>query len=481
MKPPKRPHILLLMTDEHRADHTPMEGHPYVRMPRLEEIAEHGVYFRNAYTPSPICVPGRQAILAGQYSRHCGCRHFGEDLAPDVITYPGWFANHGYYTCAAGKMHLQGPDQMKGWNRRIGFDQTSPSLGLPGFEKPDTSGMHQPTPGTGKWPWEMEVKNARYGEGYWNRHDRYAVEGAEMFLDQYFAAPDYDRPDQRPLMLQVSLLMPHFPFICREEWFNYYLNRVEPFLEGPADDHPCQLQQDLKVGEDVSEREVQRATAAYCGMISEADALLGRIIDKLKQLGVYEDFIIVFHTDHGEMLGEHGAWQKFVFYEGAVRSPLMVSCPGKKWEKRTVQQNVNLVDIFPTLCDLAGIPRPEELDGSSLAPLVTGDAREDPDAETFSELYAYATPTAGKRHGWGRGRQLMIKRGQMKFCTYEMADWPDQLFDLGSDPGERRNLATESVYAAVVQEFRRRADAFWAEERRPAFPVHSGKWSFDPH
>ena len=480
MNRPKRPHILLLMTDEHRADHTPMEDHPYVRMPRIGEVARSGVYFRNAHTPSPICVPARQAILAGQYPRHCGCRFFGDDLAPDVITYPAWFASHGYYTCAAGKMHLQGPDQMKGWNRRIGFDQISPSLDLPGIVRSAQSGMHQPIPGTGKWNWVKEVQNARYGEGYWAKHDRYTVEGTKMFLDQFFAGPDYDRVGTQPLMLQVSLLLPHFPFICREPWFNYYLNRVTPFLEPASDDHPCHFQQYLEVGVDVTEREVQRATAAYCGMISEADELFGHVIDKLKQLGVYEDFIIVFHSDHGEMLGQHGAWQKFIFFEGAVRSALLISFPGRDWEPRTVHENVSLLDLFPTLCDLVGIPKSPELDGHSLARLVQSEVSESVHAETFSELYAYATPVPGKQHGWGYGRQLMIKRGSLKYCTYEMADWPEQLFDLATDPGERRDLAGYPERENEIREFRRRADAFWAQERRRPFPVSAGCWHYGP-
>lgn len=111
---------------------------------------------------------------------------------------------------------------MKGCQRRIGYDQVWPHVKPTAGTTPDCSGMHQPEAGTGKWPWDKEVKKAGYGEGYWNRHDRYAVDGALMFLDEYFADPDYDRVGQRPLMMQVSLLMPHFPFICREDWFNYY-------------------------------------------------------------------------------------------------------------------------------------------------------------------------------------------------------------------------------------------------------------------
>lgn len=474
------PHILILTADELRADFTPMEPerHPYVLMPRIAELAENGTYFRNAYTPAPICVPARQALLAGQFPRHCGCRDWGQDIAPDVVTYPQWFAAHGYTTVAAGKMHLQGPDQMKGWQHRIGYDQVGPALSIAGFEKMTDVAKQRRVPGTGKWAWKDEVKKARYGEGYWNRHDRYAVKGTEIFLDQYFAGQDYDRIGAAPLLLQVSLLMPHFPFICDEEWFTYYLPRVRPYIEQAADDHPCHFQQYLRVGDDVTEREVQRATAAYCGMCSQVDALFGRVIDHLKHLGVYDDFVIIFHSDHGDMLGEHGAWQKFIFFEGAVRIPLLISAPGKRWARRVVEQNVNQLALFPTLCDLAEIPEPPESDADSLMPLVRGEIEEDINAEVFSELYCYAVMREDTSHTWGHGHQLMIKRGPLKFVTYEMKDWPDQLFDLGHDPRERHNLANDPRYAGAVSEFRERAAAFRAVERRPPFPVKEGRWSY---
>ena len=296
MKKPKKPHILILMTDQQRADHTPMEDHPYVESPTIAEIAEHGAYFRNAYVPSPVCVPGRQAILSGQYPRHCGCRRFGEDLAPDVVTYPQWFGNHGYYTAAAGKMHFMGQDQMHGWQRRIGFDQATSASAYAGFDGEAARDLADPIEGTGKWIWDDEVRNARYGEGYWARHDRYAVDGALIFLDQFFAGPDYDRVGQRPLLLQVSLVMPHYPYICREERFKYYMTRVEPYLDPPGEIHPCQRQRLLEVGKEVTERQVQRATAAYCGMISEADEQFRRVIDRLEARWPTPSSIIRWHT-----------------------------------------------------------------------------------------------------------------------------------------------------------------------------------------
>jgi choline-sulfatase len=472
------PNILILMLDQMRSDFTPMESHPYVQMPNLAALAQHGVYFSDAVTASPICVPGRQAILSGQYPQHCGCRNWGQDIAPDVITYPAWFAAHGYHTAAAGKMHLQGPDQMKGWNRRIGYDQVAPSRPAVAVKPEDRAAGRPYIPGTGKWVWDDEMRKAGYGEGYWNRHDRYAVDGALMFLDQYFGGPDYDRIGYQPLLLQVSLLMPHFPYICREEWFRYYLNRVQPVVENPADEHPCHTGRRVVIGEDVTERELQRTWAAYCGMISEADELFGKVIQRLKDLNVFDDFVVVFQSDHGDMLGNHGIWEKYVFFEEALRAPLMVSYPAASWAPKTVRGPVSHLDLYPTLCDLAGIPHPDELDGVSLAPCLTDHQTEAEPRVIYSELDCYSLLDEKKRHRWGQGRQLMIRDGDLKFATYQIPGWPDQLFDLAADPKERNNLAGDAAQADVVRRFRKLANAFWEQARRPAFPVKEGDWFF---
>jgi len=474
----KNPNILILMLDQMRSDFTPMEGHPYVRMPNIEALAGSGVHFRDAVTPSPICVPGRQAILSGMYPQNSGCRDWGQDIAPDVITYPAWFAAHGYHTVAAGKMHLQGPDQMKGWNRRIGYDQVGPSRPWVKVEGEDRAKGRPSISGCGKWIWADEVSKAGYGEGYWNRHDRYSVDGTLMFLDQYFGGLDYDRIGFNPLLLQVSLYMPHFPYICREEWFRYYLNRVQPIVDNSADDHPCHKGQSLTIGEDVSEREVQRTWAAYCGMISEADELFGKVIERLKALNVFDDFVIAFHSDHGDMLGSHGLWEKYVFFEEAMRPPLMISNPSANWAPKTVRGPVSHLDLYPTLCDLAEIPRPDELDGISLAPLLTDDRTEAEPRTVYSELNCYCNPDEQKRHRWAQGRQLAIREGNLKFNTYEMPEWPDQCFDLASDPGERCNLAGEAAHAETVARFRAKAAEFWKGARRPAFPVCEGEWVY---
>ena len=161
-------------------------------------------------------------------------------------------------------------------------------------------------------------------------------------------------------MLKVSLNQPHYPYITPDaEKFGYYLNRVEPYIETETFPHPWlgkspNMPGGVKPGEDVTEREIRRATAAYYAMIESADEMFGQVLDKLRYVGQdLDDWIIVYTSDHGEMLGQHGIWEKQKFFEASARVPLIIRWP-KNFEPRAVTENVNHCDLFATLCDLAG-------------------------------------------------------------------------------------------------------------------------------
>ena len=202
------PHILLLIDDEHRPDVMRAEGNPHIRMPTLERIIGQGTYFRSAYTPAPVCVPARQSFLTGLYARHSGCTGFDTPLPSDVLTMPAHFANYGYNPTCAGKMHFLGYDQMHGWRERIGRD-IAVNMSLPRTGEAPLSAARPHVQGTGKWPTVKEITNARAGKGHHMQHDRYTVDGALLYLDEYFVGEPYDRPGEGPLMLAVSLSSPH--------------------------------------------------------------------------------------------------------------------------------------------------------------------------------------------------------------------------------------------------------------------------------
>lgn len=444
----EKPHVLLLIDDEHRPDVMAVEDNPHIRMPTLDRIIGQGTYFRSAYTPAPVCVPARQSFLTGLYPRHNGCTGFDTPLPSEVLTIPAHFANYGYNPTCAGKMHFLGYDQMHGWRERIGRD-VAVNMGLPRTGETRLRAGRPHVPGTGKWPTAKEITNARAGKGHHMQHDLYTVEGALLYLDEYFVGEPYDRPGEGPLLLAVSLNSPHYPYQCPEELFSYYLRRVEPYVEELQERFDCADFFKVRVGTDVTWREAHRATAAYYGMIEWVDRQYGRVIAKLDELNVLDDFVIVFLSDHGEMLGQKGLWEKQQFFEGSARVPFSITAPRRfTGGARTVGHNVSLVDLFPTLCEIAGIPVPEGLDGRSLVPLMEGDAAGWPN-EVYCELYHELN-----------GPSEMVKQDHLKYFRFRGRDWPEQLFDLAADPGETRNLIDDPAYAARLQRLRARLDAF---------------------
>jgi choline-sulfatase len=435
----KPPNILFLMSDEHRPDVAGYEGNPLIRTPVLDELARTGVIFRNAYTPSPICVPARQCMMAGQLPKTCNCEGW-IDLAPGYMTFARLFAQHAYATVACGKLHHVGADQMQGWTHRIGSEmQVAPNY-IAGRHH-EAFARYLRLFADYKWSDAKEVKRAGIGRGPNIIQDEYTVQGALNFVENYFNSPFYDREQpNRPLLLKVSLLQPHYPYYTSPDLFGYYLNRVQPFLEAEVFDHPFLSQRQVRPGVDTSERELRRATAAYYGMIETIDQHYGRIIKALEHAGQdLDDWIIIYTSDHGEMLGEHGIWEKQKFFEASVRVPLIIRWPRGFRGGRVAHENVNLCDLFATLCDLTGLPTPPGLDSRSLTPLLHGESGQWPN-ETISQF---------------RDTNVMIKQDHLKYQYYG-PDMPEVLFDLARDPQETINYIDAAAYAGQVAAFRKR-------------------------
>ena len=205
-------------------------------------------------------------------------------------------------------------------------------------------------------------------------------------------------------------------------------------------DHPFLSQRQVRPGVDASERELRRATAAYYGMVETIDSHYGQVLDALRHAGHNpDDWMIVYTSDHGEMLGQHGIWEKQKFFEASVRVPLIIRYPKRFASGRTVSENVNLCDLFATLCELTGTDTPAGLDSRSLVPLMEG-RTEGWDNESVSQF---------------GGRNLMIKRDHLKYQYYG-EDMPEVLFDLRRDPDETTNFLADPAYAEDIRCFRER-------------------------
>lgn len=428
--------ILLLMADELRFDLPGFMGNPIARTPNLDRLARDAVVFENAYTPAPVCVPARQSIATGKYPLHTGCEEFGEDLPPGARTFARTFSEAGYLTVACGKLHHRGPDQMQGWLQRIGAECA--------VQWPNTYGAEgREQIGRLKWRGAEELAIAGPGTSPLALHDRLTVDGAVDFLRMHFEGMYRRTPEVPPLLLMVSLQQPHFPLLADPERFAHFYERVRPRLREEASPHPALGRGALPCGEEVNAEQIRRATAAYYALAEKADFEFGRVLEAIASHGEdLDDWIVVALSDHGEMLGEHAVWEKRKFYEGSARVPLFVRAP-RLWPAARRRENVNSIDLFPTLCAAAGLETPADLDGRDLVPLLEG-RREGWRNETFSQY---------------RLDEFMLKRGNLKYLTFGDKA-PDVLFDLASDPGETTNRLGDSAYTAVAEEMRARLMEF---------------------
>lgn len=434
--PPRN--ILLLMADELRFDLPGFMGNPIARTPTLDRLARDAVVFDNAYTPSPVCVPARQSIATGKYPLHTGCERFGEDLPPGARTFARTFSEAGYLTVACGKLHHRGPDQMQGWLQRIGAETA--------VQWPNTYGAEgREQIGRLKWRGVEELEIAGPGTSPLSLHDRLTVDGAIDFLRMHFEGMYRRTPKIPPLLLMVSLQQPHFPLLADAELFAHYHDRVRPRLREEPPRHPVLGRNALVCGEDVTAAQIRNATAAYYALVEKADQEFGRVITALEGHGEnLDDWLVVGLSDHGDMLGEHAQWEKRKFYEGSARVPMFLRAPGL-WPAARRRENVNAIDLFPTLCAAAGLEVPNDLDARSLVPLLEGN-REGWANETFCQLDL---------------DEFMLKRGNLKYLTFGEKG-PDVLFDLSSDPGETTNRIADDNYFARGLEMRDDLQAFIA-------------------
>jgi choline-sulfatase len=420
----KPPNILIVQADQMAAPALPFYGHPLVRAPHMAALAEHGVVFENAYCNSPLCAPSRFSMLAGLMPSEIGAYDNSAEFPAALPTFAHHLRGAGYRTLLAGKMHFVGPDQLHGFEERLTTDIYPADFGwTPNWEAPEARQDYfhtmQGVVEAGPCARSMQID--------------FDEEVAHQSVRRIYDLARADDP--RPFLLLVSFSHPHDPFtITPEYWERYAEDEIDPPAV-PAipyrerDPHSRRLYELCDMGRyALTEARVLSARRAYYGAISYIDDKVGALMAALEAAGLAEDTVVVLTSDHGEMLGERGMWYKMTFYEWAARVPFVVHAPGRLAPAR-VGENVSLLDLCPTLVDLAGAgAEAEPLPGNSLVPLMAGDAQGWPDAVHGEYLAEGAA-----------GPLVMIRRGAYKYVRGEAA--PAQLFDLEADPQELANLA----------------------------------------
>ncbi len=438
------PNFLFIMADQMSARALPFYGHPVVKAPQLARLAEEGVLFENAYCNYPICAPSRYSMLSGQLPSRIGAFDNACEFPASVPTFAHYLRALGYRTCLAGKMHFVGPDQLHGFEERLTTDIYPADFGwAPHW--PSHELAHAPEAVTYSWSHHMQsvVEAGTCHRSLQLDYDEEVAYASEQKIHDL--ARD---TDERPFLLLASFTHPHDPFTCLPEHWERYdhaaidMPAVPAIPAGRLDPHSRRLHylnsiHRYRMTDDI----VRTARHAYYGLISYVDDQVGRLLRALARAGLDRDTIVIFTADHGEMLGERGMWYKMTFFEWASRVPLIVHAPAR-FPARREQRNVSLVDLLPTLVDLASDghpPRPiDPLDGRSLAPLLAGPGADWPDLVQAEYLGEGAIAPC-----------LMLKRGRHKF-VYSAPD-PDQLYDLESDPLELNNLAGRPEAAEIAR------------------------------
>ncbi len=443
--------ILFLMADQLAPQFLPAYGHPVVKTPRLDGIAENSVVFDAHYTNSPLCVPARAGLMTGQLPSRINCFDSGCDYEFSIPTLAHYLRANGYVTAQSGKAHYIGADQLHGLEKRLTAD-ICPSdncwYGI--WDDPDRT-----------LDWFHNLKNV-VTAGTAERssqqdHDYDATHAAVRWLYDYARGSD-----QRPFLLKVSFTHPHDPYVTPPQYWNRYRHDeidmpVIPFMPvADRDEHGQWLFQHYDRNEyDVTDEHIRQARHGYYGSISLVDDLVGQVLDALTSARLDENTIVVFTADHGDMLGERGAWYKMSFYEHSCRVPLFIMVPGENGSRR-VSQCTSLIDLMPTLLDLVldqGCDHlVESIDGRSLSPLMSGDATAWRD-EAVAEICFEGARAPG----------MLIRRGTKKYVHWEGG--PCSLFDLQHDPHEKENLVTEPAYSDEIALFDKEVHERWPVEQ----------------
>lgn len=415
-----KPNILILFSDQHARRFSGCYGHPVVRTPNLDRLASSGLRFEGAVCNSPLCGPSRMALMTGQRVSTIEIWDNNLTLGSDVRTLGHRLNDAGYETALCGRMHFNGADKLHGFHQQLANDPEA-NASIPNWAAGGEVPEHSLTA-------EVMAKRPKVGDGY--PDDDVAADRAVTFLREH-------ADSEKPWAMVVGFKHPHGPWNAEQRYWDLYDEREidMPAPMGPADNHPIhernrRLRQMPEAG--YPEEVVRRNRHGYYAVISRMDDKVGQVLDALEASGARENTIVVYISDHGEMLGEHGLWMKSAMFEESIGVPMIFSGPGIP--EGTCDKNLSLIDLTATLCDLAGADT-KGMDGRSFRCLVDGVGEWD--NMSLSEHFAT----------WTDRPLAALRRANYKLIAgYQEAP---QLFDLEADPREEKDLAGAPAFAEI--------------------------------
>lgn len=432
----RRPNVLLIVSDDQRPDTIAALGNSHIQTPHLDSLVRAGTSFTRAVSPNPICVCARAEMLSGCTSFTNGVLTSGP-INPKLVRFAQAMQAAGYRTCYTGKWHNNGRPTDHGYDETAGLYMGGggkvegavdwkgrPVTGYGGWVLQDNLGRKFPEKGVGLTP-QISADLADAAIGYLRREDS----------------------SGKPFLLHVCFTAPHDPLLIPPGYAGKYDSTRLPLPKNFLPEHPFDHgnfrgRDELLFAWPRTREEVLGELAAYYAVISHLDEQIGRLLKTLDETNQADNTLVIFTADQGLAIGSHGLRGKQNMYEHTLGVPLIIRGPGIPSNARLLGQ-VYLRDIYPTVCQLIGVPIPSTVEGKSFVPLLTGEAK-----AIYPEAFAYF-----------RDVQRAIRTDRFKYIRYPQVK-REQLFDLEQDPLELKDLSTDSSSAATLNDLRRRLTAW---------------------
>ena len=431
----KRPNVLFLMVDDMRPQLN-CYGHAQMVTPNIDRLAAQGTLFERDYCQQAVCAPSRISILAGVRPDTVGIYGLETTLVskrPDLLSLPHLFKNNGYQTASFGKVYHHRHDDPDAWTRPYVWP-TSKSVGR-GYLSPENKKLVEET-GEPRGPATecAAVPDADYDNG------AITLAGIEALREM----------KDEPFFLSVGWLKPHLPFAAPQEYWDLYRRdaiKLPPNYAPPVGVPPVAMHNwselrnysDIPLRGPITDSKALELIHGYYAATSYTDAQIGLVLDELDRLGLSQNTIVVLCVDHGFSLGENGLWCKHSNFEKAVHTPLIVRAPGQQKAGGRTRALTESLDIYPTLCDLAGLEKPPHLEGQSFAPILK-------DPMQTVKTAAFSQYPRGGNENYVMGYSMRTDR-------YRFTRWGAQgteLYDHQNDAGETINIAGRAENAALV-------------------------------
>ena len=439
-----KPNVLFIAVDDMNND-LGCYGSPIVQSPNIDKLAARGVKFDRAYCQFPLCSPSRSSIMTGlrpDTTRVFNLQyHFRQGL-PDVVTLPQLFMRNGYYAARVGKIYhygnpgdigTSGLDDAPSWQEVVnpaGTDKTTLEPEITNFT---------PQRGLGS---AMSFLSDAKGRDEDHTDGKVATEAIRLL----------EKHQREPFFLAVGFYKPHTPYVAPKKYFDLYpLEKitVPEMPKGFVESVPTAALTSTRPWPNfgVTHDQARLSKQAYYAAISFVDAQIGRVVDALDRLGLRDNTIIVFWSDHGYSLGEHGLWMKQSCFEESARVPMIFAGPGIKAGTPSPRL-VEFVDVYPTLADLAGLTPPAKLEGASLRPLLVR-----PDAPWTRPAFTQVERGGFPGHS--------VRTPRWRYTEWDGGKQGAELYDHETDPGEMKNLAADPAHAATLAELKALVKKNW--------------------